>query len=44
MGERLMAAHSLIKRSQEVLIELLLRILIKLVILLQEGLLWADLV
>ena len=41
--ERLMPAHRLVKRAQEVLVELLLRVLVQLVILLEQCLLRTDL-
>ena len=41
--KRLMPAHRLIKRAQEVLVELLLRVLVQLVVLLQKCLLRTDL-
>ena len=41
--ERLMPTHRLVKRAQEVLVELLLRVLVQLVILLEQCLLRTDL-
>ena len=38
-----MSAHRLVKRAQEVLVELLLRALVQLVVLLEQCLLRADL-
>ena len=41
--KRLVPAHRLVKRAQEVLVELLLSVLVQLVVLLEQGLLRTDL-